>query len=369
MNQPRPRMKQGTPLMDEDTHYRTIDLPFYQSEIAPLLPPVVLDFHAHIWSRANWRSVPWEDKEKGGTYMVTGEEYPVENLLADGCRAFPGREYRAVCFGHPGPMADNEKDTAFVAAAGSRRGIYPLMVTGAELGVPQEILRRRIEEHNFLGYKVFLNWLGDEYGNKRVEDMLGPNEMDLAHELGLVVLLHVPRSGRLADPEVQRGVRWLAETWPGARLVLAHCGRCYLPAEMEKAVRSLRDLPNVSLDTAMVMDESVLQMVFDTIGPARVLYATDYPVAAMRGRRVRVMDHWVDVVQGDYPSSSYRVRAEGIRATFMSIEIALAVLGAARRAGLSDGDARAVFFDNGMRILEGVGGGKTIRRVEEAWTA
>lgn len=353
--------------MDESDRYRTVDLPFFQNEVAPFLPPVVLDFHAHIWSRANWRSVPWEGRGKGGTYMVTDEEYPIERLLADASRAFPGREYRAVCFGHPGPMADNEKDTAFVAAAGRRRGIYPLMVAGAELGVPKEVLRRRIEQHNFLGYKVFLNWVGDEYGDKRVEDMLGPNEMDLAHEMGLVVLLHVPGAGRLADPEVQRGVRWLAESWPGARLVLAHCGRCYLPAEMEKAARFLRDLPNVCLDTAMVMDEVVLQMAFDAIGPARVLFATDYPVAAMRGRRVRVMDHWVDVVQGDYPASAYRVRAEGIRATFMSVEIALAVIAAARRAGLAEKDLRAVFFDNGMRILEGVGGGKAIRRVEGAW--
>ena len=353
--------------MGESARYRTVDLPFFQNEVAPFLPPAVLDFHAHIWSRANWRSVPWEGSAKGGTYMVTDEEYSVENLLADGSRAFPGCEYRAVCFGHPGPMADNDKDTAFVAAAGKRRGIYPLMVAGAELGVPREILRQRIEEHHFLGYKVFLNWFGDDYGNKRVEEMLGANEMDLAHEIGLVVLLHVPRAGRLADPEVQRGVRWLAEGWPNAKIVLAHCGRCYLPAEMEKAVRSLRDLPNVSLDTAMVMDETVLQMVFDTIGPARVLFATDYPVAAMRGRRVRVMDHWVDIVQGDYPSSSYRVRAEGIRSTFMSVEIALAVLGAARRAGLNDGDTRAVFFDNGMKVLQSVGGGKAVTMVEGAW--
>jgi predicted TIM-barrel fold metal-dependent hydrolase len=338
---------------------------FYEQEIAPFLPPAVLDFHAHVWSRSNWRSVPWE--EKGGTYMVTSEEYPVRSLLADAGLAFPGREYRAVCFGHPGPMADNDKDTAFVAAAGRQRGIYPLMVAGAELGVPPTVLRQRIEEHNFLGYKVFLNWLGDDYGNKRVEDMLGANEMDLAHELGLVVLLHVPRAGRLADPEVQRGVRWLAEGWPGARIVLAHCGRCYLPAEMEKAARFLRNLPTVYLDTAMVMDEVVLQMAFDSLGPSRVLFATDYPVAAMRGRRVRIMDHWVDVVQGDYPASAYRVRAEGIRSTFMSVEIALAVIGAARRVGLTEKQLHAVFFDNGMKLLRGVMGGATLKRVETGW--
>ena len=342
-------------------------LQFFRDEIAPHLPAAVLDFHTHIWSAANMRPIPGETRGKGGVYMVTADEYPIESLLDDARQAFPGFEYRTVCFGNPGPTADNEKDTAYVAAAARHRGVYPLMVAGAELGIPQGILRRRIEEHNFLGYKVYLNWLGDDYGNKRVEDMLGANEMDLANEMGLVVLLHVPRAGRLADPEVQRGVRWLAESWPNARIVLAHCGRCYLPAEMAKAAGSLRGLPNVFLDTAMVMDETVLQMALDTIGPDRVLFATDYPVAAMRGRRVRVMDHWVDIVQGNYPASAYRVPAEGIHSTFMSVEIALAIIGAARRVGLAEKDLHAVFFDNGMKPLRGARGGEAISHLEGAW--
>jgi len=44
--------------------------------------------------------------------------------------------------------------------------------------------------------------------------MLGPEEMELADELRLVVLLHVPRAGRLADPVVQAGVRDYAGVTP-----------------------------------------------------------------------------------------------------------------------------------------------------------
>jgi glutamate-1-semialdehyde 2,1-aminomutase len=299
--------------------------------------------------------------------MVSTENYPVERLLADGKRIFAGREYRAVCFGDPTPSADNAKDTAYAAAAGKMRGVYPLMVAGAPLKVPREILKWRVEDQGFLGYKVFLNWQGDDYGNIGIRDMLGANEMDLADELGLVVLLHVPGSGRLADPEVQSGVKWLSEGWPNARIVLAHCGRCYLPSEMEKAVGALRDLSNIFLDTSMVMDESVLRMVFEGIDSDRVLFGTDFPIAAMRGRRVRVMDHWVDVVFGDYPPSSYRVRAPGIRATFMAWEIALAVRKAGRAVGLPEQRVRDVFFENGMRVLHGVRAGAQIVMVEEGW--
>jgi hypothetical protein len=353
--------------MEEEHHCRTVDLQFYEQQIAPFLPPVVLDFHAHTWRRQDWRSVPWEAQEPGASYMVAEENYPVEALLADGRRIFSGREYRAVCFGYPTPSADNVKDTAYVAAAGKRRGMYPLMVTGSALGVPRERLRSLLDEHRFLGYKVYLGWHGDDYGDLRVQDMLGSNEMDLAQERGLVVLLHVPRSGRLADPVIQDGVQWLSRSWPAASIVLAHCGRCYLPAEMEKAIRCLRDLPNVYLDTSMVMDEAVLRMVFDAVESSRVLYATDFPIAAMRGRRVRVMDHWVDIVSGAYPASAYRVPADGIRATFMALEVALAVAQAGRAAGLRDEQVREVFFENGMRVLRSVHGGAAVQRVEAGW--
>jgi hypothetical protein len=123
----------------------------------------------------------------------------------------------------------------------------------------------------------------------------------------------------------------------------------------------------VYLDTSMVMDESVLRMVFDGIDSSRVLYATDFPVAAMAGRRVRVMDHWVDVVVSDAPKSGFRVRAEGIPGAPMAHEIAFAVLAAGRAAGLPAEELRGVFFENGMKVLMSVNGGTALARVEAGW--
>jgi predicted TIM-barrel fold metal-dependent hydrolase len=329
----------------------------------------VLDFHAHTWRKSDWHAVPWESGAQGGKYMVAAEDYPVERLVADGKASFPDREYRAVCFGYPTPSADNEKDTAYVARAGTTHGLYPLMIAGSSLKVPAVVLRERLDTGSFLGFKVHLPWHGDAYGNTRVEDMLGANEMDVAQDLGLVVLLHVPSGRRLADPAVQAGVKWLAKGWPGVKLVLAHCGRCYLPMEMEQAIGSIKNLANVYLDTSMVMDETVLRMVFDAVDSSRVVFATDFPVAAMVGRRVRVDDHWVDVVQGDYPTSAYRVNAEGIHATYMAQEVALAVITAGRAAGLSAAKLRAVFFDNGMKVLRSVRKGAALKAAEAKWRA
>lgn len=328
------------------------DYDYYRREIAPCLPPTVLDFHVHTWSAENWKEQPWATDKAGGRYMVTDEFYPPEQLLADGRACFPDRPYEAVCFGYPTPAVDWEKDTAYVAAAARTHcGLWPLLLGGPDLGISRERYEQALDAGCFHGFKVFLNWYGDAYGDKRIEEMVGPVERTLANERRLVVLLHVPRRGRLADPEIQAGVRWLAAECPQAMIVLAHCGRCYLPSEMKAAIGCLRGLDNVWMDTSMVMDPVVLQIAINEIGPGRLLFATDFPVAAMRGRRVRVQDHWVDVVLPGYPPSAYRVAGEGFQAGPMVWEIVLAIRWACALAGVSDAERDGIFYGNGMGLL------------------
>ena len=345
--------------LSESERYDSVDLPFYRAEVAPILPAQVLDFHTHIWRRDHWKELPWESGRAGGKYMVTPEDYGVEQLLSDGKALFPDRPYHAVCFGQPIPVIDLEKANAYSADAGRRPGLFPLLVAGRGTA-PVEALGNRVREGGFFGYKVYVNWQGNDYGAVKVEDMIGPEEMAVADEMGLVVLLHVPAAGRLADPEVQKGVRKCAAGYPNANIVLAHCGRCYLPDEMRAAIGAIADLDNVYLDTSMVMDPLVMQIVFDQVDSRRVVFATDLPVARMRGRRVYVMDHWVDVVLEGYPASAYRVMSDGIRATFMAWEIVLAIKRAAEVCGLSRAQLQGVFYENGMALLRQVMGGRQL---------
>jgi len=341
--------------MDPQQHYTQYDLPFYRDHIAPILPPVVLDFHAHTWKSEHWRDVAWETGAAGGKYMVTIEQYGIEALRADGRAIFPDRPYHAVCFGYPTPLADVRKTNDYTAEAGRQPGLFPLMLAGRGLESIEET-ERRVREQGFFGYKVLLPWLGDDYGSVTPEDMLGEAEMALADSLRLIVLLHVPRSRRLADPAVKEGVRKYAREYPSAQFVLAHCGRCFLPDEMAEAVPAVADLPNVCLDTSMVMDPTALQIVMEHIDSSRLLFATDFPVAAMRGRRVYAADHWIDLVLDGFgcAPSAFRAITPDMRATFMAYEIILALRRAADRAGLQRDQLTAIFHDNGMRLLRNV---------------
>ncbi len=97
----------------------TATIDYYQREIAPCLPPVVLDFHTHTWNADNWKEKPWNTEKSGGRYMVTDAFYPPEQLLADGRAAFPDRAYEAVCFGWPS-VARTDDGTLMAVVSGPR---------------------------------------------------------------------------------------------------------------------------------------------------------------------------------------------------------------------------------------------------------
>ncbi|UCD28769.1 MAG: amidohydrolase family protein [Planctomycetota bacterium] len=339
----------------ETEQYQQIDLPFYKNEIAPILPDKVLDFHTHIYIKDTWKSAPWRENAPGGKYMVIIQDYSIEDLLYDGQIMFPDKSFNAVCFGMPTPAVDLDKTNDYTIQTLAHPGLYPLIITGRGL-IPPDQLEEAIVHKGFLGYKVFLNWFGDDYGNITVADMIGPAEMKLADRRRLIVLLHVPGAERLTSPQVQKDVELLSKDYPQAGIVLAHCGRCYLPDEAKRAMGAIRQLENVYLDTSMVMDPTVIEIILDHIDSSRLLFATDLPIANMRGRRVYVMDHWVDLVLEGYPDSKFRVGSNNMRATFMVYEIILAIRRAAERVGLSDELLRNIFYQNGMNILQRVAG-------------
>lgn len=352
--------------MTEQERYEKIDMPFYREIVAPVLPDKVLDFHVHLWEKEHWITDEPVSASAEAQYVTVQKEYLYEQLLHDNKYLYPDRESFSVCFSFPTPLFDIEKGNEYIKKTGKQKSLYTLLLTGRNTLPPSE-LRRTILEDNFFGYKVFQCWIGNNYGHITIEDMIGPQEMELANELGLAVLLHVPRDGRLGDSIVQKGVRNLSEKYPNANILLPHCGRAYLPDEMAASIDSIKGLENVYLGTTMVMDPTVLQIVFENIDSRRVFFGTDTPIALMRGRRVYVMDHWVDMVLDSWAPAKYRVITDNMRATFMVYETILAVRRAAERVGLSTEQTRSIFYDNGMSILNHVMEGWQLKNTESRW--
>ena len=84
-------------------------------------------------------------------------------------------------------------------------------------------------EGGFLGLKSYLNLAPARIPEPyiRILDFFPPEHLELLNRRGWIMMLHIPRPGRLKDPVNLSDIAWIKRTYPRIRLILAHIGRAY----------------------------------------------------------------------------------------------------------------------------------------------
>ena len=341
----------GEPMTESELdYYHRVDMQAYRDEIAPVLPAQVLDMHAHVWPTlvAKHNKYPALGEFKG-----VPDHYTFADLDASAKRLFPDRVYHAVCFGAAFPEAVEAGENDRIAQGARewpRR--YPLLIAGPHDGEQQ--LHNALQSGGFYGFKVAVNLETQHYATDRIMYVFSEAQRKLANELGLIVMLHIPRSKRLADSENVSDIQHICREYPNLKLVLAHLGRAYCSWVIKDSIKLLKDLPNLYWDVSYVQNETVFQIVMENVDPTHIVFGTDQPLAEFRGRRVCVNNAWVDVTRDRYSWSAFCREGLEIEATFVAYEIIRAMTEGAERAGLTREQLRAMFFDNGMKLVEDV---------------
>ena len=70
-------------------------------------------------------------------------------------------------------------------------------------------------------------------------DFFTPDQLKKMDELGAIVMLHIPRHGRLKDPVNIAQIIELKQCFPNIRLIIAHIGRAYVRGDVGDAFRQL----------------------------------------------------------------------------------------------------------------------------------
>lgn len=168
----------------------------------------------------------------------------------------------------------------------------------------------------------------------------------VAHEHGLVILLHLVRSLSMADGGNQRYLREHCERYPKARVILAHCGRSFHAPNAAAGSAALRDLENLWFDAAGVCEAEPIRALLEAFGPRRLLWGSDFPVSEQRGRSVSAGDGfvWIDTAMAGAVRPACRLLPVGL-------ESLRALLSAVDDIGLDAGDLRDIFSDNARRLL------------------
>jgi len=321
------------------------NLKIWREELDSFVPDQVLDFHVHVFNEG---TVP-----QGQTYDNAGHpitKYDLDDLAQDLAEAYPGRETYAVCFGTPHVDYDRDWNNEYLAAHCDRQRFFPLRLFDPNEPDPDAV-RRDIVHGRFLGIKPYLNYVRKADPNDvQVHEMLPDWIMEIVNDLALIVMLHIPRKQRLADPLNQQQVVELCERYPRARIVLAHIGRAYFLKNIVGSLDALKDRPNLYYDLAMLNNWEVLEYLFRTVAADRILYATDTPIAVAPGKSVEINDQYTYVTPVPWKLSISDDHKKLVFTSFLYEELR-AIKKAVMRLGLGHDFVRAMFFDNGMKLL------------------
>ncbi len=334
------------------------DKRIFETELKDFLPDEIFDVHAHVWLKSMDRRKAVEGAEKRTVTWpsLVAQDNSIEDYLETNCLLFPGKKVSALIFANEG---ESEGKNDYVAEAAKRAGFPALYFSRPELSADE--IEERIREKGFIGIKSYLD-LAPKYipeGEIRVFDFFPKHQLERINRMKGIVMLHIPRSGRLKDPVNIAQIAEIKELYPDIKLIIAHIGRAYTHNDIGDAFETLDRYPSLYYDFTANCCEYAIHEAIKHAGPEHVMYGSDMPILRMRTHRIEENNTYINLVPpglyGD-PSQDPHLRevspAEAEKITFFAYEELLAFKRAALSLGLSRREIKNILCDNAKNLTE-----------------
>jgi predicted TIM-barrel fold metal-dependent hydrolase len=337
---------------------KDVDRWFYREKLEGFLPARIIDIHTHVWRKAfrkgapTGRAVTWP--------LRVAEQDPVEDLIETYRLLFPDQAVKPLMFSFVEAHEDDVKAANIYVSQAAREHGFAALVFASPRWSAHEF-ERQIRNGGFLGAKVYLTLAPSEIpaDEIRIFDFLPHAQLEVLNEHGWIVMLHIPRSGRLRDPVNLADMLEIERRYPRANVIIAHVGRAYCPEDVGNAFAVLKDTERLLFDISANTNAAVFEQLVRTVGPRRILFGSDLPITRMRMRRICENGNYVNLVPqglyGEVSDDRHMREVTGAAAealSFFLYEEMDAFRRAAEAAGLTPADVRDVFHDNALRLIE-----------------
>lgn len=336
---------------------RSIDRAIYTEELATFLPKKVIDIHAHVWKKEFEVQGSADERFPMWSRIVT-KENPIQDLLGSYRVMLPEQEVTPLIFGWPEPDLDQYENNKYVGRTARENHLPGLLVSKPEWS--GEEVERMVRAGEFLGLKPYPKFAPRHiaFGDITIFDYLPHHQLEIADDNAWAIMLHIPRAARLRDPINLQQLIELEQMYPRVKLVIAHIGRAFCDQDVGDAFQILRVTQKMVFDFSANTNARVMERLIRAMGPHRVLFGSDQPIANMRMRRVCEDGFYVNLVPpGVYldialdPHLREISHAEGEMLSFSLYEELRAFRDAARATNLSPADVTDVFYNNGARVI------------------
>ena len=338
-----------------------VDQQVYDNELKDFLPDQMIDIHTHVWPDRLKTHSPETISRTVKWPSLVAKENPVEDLIETYKLMFPGKRVMPLMFSLIKPEEDFEALNNYISIASQQHDFPSLLYAKPEWSGAE--VEKQIVEGGFLGVKVYLN-LSPIYiptSEIRIFDFLPHHQLEVLHQHNRIIMLHIPRNGRLRDPVNLAQIKEIEKRYPGARLIIAHVGRAYCPEDVGNAFEVLSDTENLLFDFSANCNDFVFEQLIKAVGPKRILFGSDLPILRMRMRRICEQGEYINLVPpgvyGDV-SGDKNMREvsekEADKLTFFMYEEILAFKRAAERTSLTKSDINDIFYNNAKTLIDSV---------------
>lgn len=341
---------------------REIDRRIYENELRDFLPDRIIDIHSHVWEKqlktglaeTHARTVQWP--------ALVAKDNPIEDLLESYELMFPGKTVTPLIFSSVRPEDDFDALNEQIRES-ARKANCPALLYSHPKWSPED-LERRIIEGGFVGIKSYLD-LAPEYLRReeiRIFDFFPHHQLEVIDRLGLIVMLHIPRDGRLKDRVNLAQMMEIENVYTKTQVIVAHVGRAYCEEDVGDAFEVLERTKQLVFDFSANTNAWVFEQLLRCVGPERVLFGSDLPILRMRMKRVCRDGRYINLVPkglyGDVSDDPNMAEVSGTEAeelTFFMYEELRSFKRAAETMRLSDRDLDSIFYDNAVRVLMAAG--------------
>ncbi len=341
---------------------KEVDRQYYSEHIEPFVPERIYDMHTHVYRKDLTGDSGLASRRGPSWPSLVAKDNSIEDLMETYRLLFPGKVVTPLIFSSIKPENRIDELNGYIQSVAASRDLPALLF--ADPAWPAAAFASRLEEGEFLGVKVYLN-LAPDYllGNEvRIFDFLPHQMLEVLNDMGLLVMLHIPRIDRLRDPVNLSQLLEIERRYPAVQLIVAHVGRAYCPEDVGGAFDALRDTEHMVFDISANTNTFVFQELIHAVGSRRILFGSDLPVTRMRMKRICENGTYVNLVPvglyGDVRGDINMREVSGAEAdslSFFLYEEIRAFALAADREGLSTTDIEAVFHGNARRLLENSG--------------
>jgi len=340
---------------------KDVDKAFYEDHLAGFLPPKIVDIHTHVYLKTHYR--PEEEKSRGAKWPSrVAEDDSIEDLMETYRLMFPRQQVTPLIFTSPRTSIIFEEANSYISEVAKKHHLPSLIVSTPDWS--GEELASLVGEGGFLGLKPYLSFAPSHLGPNDITifDFLPHHQLEVADRHGWIVMLHIPRGGRLRDPVNLEQMMEIEHRYPNVRLIIAHVGRAYCWEDVGNAFEVLKETEHMRFDFCANTNAQVIEALLRAVGPKRVMFGSDLPILRMRMRRICENGRYINLVPpglygdvSDDPHMREVSPEEGEKFSFFMYEELLAFRAAAEAVGLTSGDVEDVCYNNAMNLFAELG--------------